>query len=829
MVGRVKRSDILDAALRLSRRYGIFPVTCGGTYDKHPAYIVKDTFTNYRIASPTEAEVREWWGGEDMYGIGLHCGQQGVICFDFDDACTFEPWCDVVRDHGGASVIERLVVVKTRHGFHAWARCPGHVGGGTDLAMWPEKRWSEERKKHVQVRIETRGVGQYAILPPSPGYVLLRGDLLDIPEITAEDLELLLGAASTFDERPPAPEPKPKGRPPKHDGGERPGDWFNRTADWRELIERAGGKFFRDNGHRMSFTRPGKRFGVSCTTGNGRSGQDLAKMHTSNWPPFEYNAAYSKHAWLAQMEFGGDFSAATKAIAQMPGYLASQPKGRNRRTRPQTPRADMPDDAEDHPMARNQRGSVPDPTPPAGEYELRTRSYNFTDLGNAQRLVAMFGDDMRYCHTWKRWLTWDGKRWLTDETGGAPVSRMAQEVIRMMYAEASQMEDRDSRKDLVAWARKCESRSRIDNMIALAQTQLGVAITPADLDTDPWLLNVLNGTLDLRTGKLRAPDRRDLLTRMVPVEFDPKAECPNWIRFLTRAMDGDGEMIGFIQKAVGYTLTGETREHTMFFSYGQGKNGKSTFTETMAALFADYGRRVPTETLMVRQNEGISNDVARLKGARFVSAAETEEGKRLNESKLKDLTGGDTIVARFMHAEFFEFKPTFKIWMYGNHKPIIRGVDEGIWRRIHMIPFVVTIPPEERDGELPAKLLRELPGILAWAVRGCLCWQRDGLQKPKAMEEAVQEYREEMDVIGSFLEECTVRTPGQHTTPRALYQEYVRWAKVTGAHEGSENGFSRQLKSRGMNAEKANGARVYRHLSLKSSQEMQPSVFRGGE
>jgi putative DNA primase/helicase len=352
-------------------------------------------------------------------------------------------------------------------------------------------------------------------------------------------------------------------------------------------------------------------------------------------------------------------------------------------------------------------------------------------------------------------------------------------------------------------------------MVNLAKSEPDIPVRISQLDADPWLLNCRNGTLDLRTGKLLPHHPENLCTKTIPVAFDPDAKCPLWISFLRRVMAGNPDLIKFLQRSIGYALTGSTGEQVMFFLYGLGANGKSTFIETCRNLLGDYAQQSDFDTFVTKKNDGPRNDLARLKGARLVAAVEAAQGRYLAEHVIKQVTGGDTITARFLYHEYFDFVPQFKLFLVANHKPVVVGTDEAIWRRIRLIPFTVRIPKEERDPQLLEKLRRELPGILAWAVRGCLQWQEDGLGEPEAVSAATADYRREMDVMADFIEEHCVL--GEHETVNAglLYLTFQTWAEKNGEEVLTQKKFGTQLRERGFAADKKKGHRCWVGLGLK--------------
>jgi putative DNA primase/helicase len=432
---------------------------------------------------------------------------------------------------------------------------------------------------------------------------------------------------------------------------------------------------------------------------------------------------------------------------------------------------------------------------------------NLTDLGNSRRLVRQHGDRIRYCYVSKCWYRYTGKRWKPDLNGA--VERLAKKTVQALSQLADQVDNGNLRKALAKWARTSESRSRITAMIDLARSEPGIPVDPAALDSDPWLLNFKNGTLDLRNGQLRDHNAADLCTKMVPYDFDPEEKCPVFKKFLERIFNNNVALQQFVQRAFGYALTGSTREQVFFVFWGSGANGKSTLLEAIRRGLGDYAIAADASLLMAKTNDGIRNDVARLAGSRLVSTGETESGRFLAEALVKQLTGGDKITARFLYQEFFEYDSQFKLFLATNHKPIIRGVDNAIWRRIRLVPFQVTIPPEEQDKSLPQKLRREMPGILAWLVRGCLKWRESGLDQPDEVLSATQAYRVEMDVIGGFLKDKCVERSDLRESAATLYSSYKSWCEANGERALTQQRFGIALSDRGFARTRTRRARFW--------------------
>ena len=436
-----------------------------------------------------------------------------------------------------------------------------------------------------------------------------------------------------------------------------------------------------------------------------------------------------------------------------------------------------------------------------------------TDLGNARRLVVGHGKNLRFCHESGKWLVWNGEIWATDNSG--IVDRLAKETVRTIYLEAGGAANERDRGNLAKHALKSEAEARLRAMVNLAKTEPNISVTQAELDAGLWLLNCRNGTVDLRTGKLLPHNPDNLCTKQVPVAFDQRAKCPTWLAFLLRVMADNRGLVQFLQRAIGYSLTGATREQVLLFLYGTGANGKSTFIETCRKLLGDYAQQADFDTFVTKKNEGPRNDLARLVGARFVAAVEAAQGRQLAENVIKQVTGGDTITTRFLYREFFEYLPQFKLFLVANHKPRVVGTDEAIWRRIRLVPFTVTIPREQRDKQLLEKLQSELPGILAWAVRGCLKWQDDGLGEPVQVSEATEAYRRENDTLGDFIEEKCVIDPDESLEAGLLYETFTAWCKANGEEPLSQKSFGTQLHERGFQPIKQKGRRRWAGLHLR--------------
>ena len=427
-----------------------------------------------------------------------------------------------------------------------------------------------------------------------------------------------------------------------------------------------------------------------------------------------------------------------------------------------------------------------------------------TEDALALSFTRRYHQDWRYVAAWGKWLVWDGQRWRSEDTLAAT------DLVRHVCRHASV---KSSNPKIAA---KLAAASTVSGVERLARADRRHAATTDEWDADQWLLNTPGGVIDLRHGRMRPHDRLDRMTKITTAT--PRGDCPIWRQFLDEVTGGDKTLQTYLQRMVGYALTGSTREHALFFLYGTGANGKSVFVNTLATILGDYATNAPMDTFMETRTDRHPTDMAGLRGARFVAAIETEQGRRWAESKVKNLTGGDKISARFMRQDFFEFFPQFKLFVAGNHKPAIRNIDEAMKRRLHLIPFTVTIPPERRDKHLQQKLLAERDGILAWALDGCLAWQRLGrLEPPQQVMDATEEYFEAEDALGRWLDENCVRVPNAKSLTAELFNDWKQWAEAAGEFIGSQRRFSDLLMTRGLEKWRNGvGIRGFQGIGLKA-------------
>lgn len=441
---------------------------------------------------------------------------------------------------------------------------------------------------------------------------------------------------------------------------------------------------------------------------------------------------------------------------------------------------------------------------------------NRSDEGNAECLEELYGDSLRYCHTRQKWLVWDGSRWQIDDTGQNRRAMVA--TVRSRYIAAIGIPDTTARQKFSAWCINAENNGKIESSLKMATSRAAIRTTIDQWDTDPFLAAVRGATLDLRAVVHRSIQRDDYLTMLMNASYNPEADCPRWRQFLDEIFAGNEELIAFVQRAIGYCLTGDTREQKIFLLHGGGANGKSTFLKIIMDLFGGYADNASFETFDANKRNEASNDLAKLRGKRLVTVIETEEGRKLAESRVKSVTGSDMITCRFLYAEYFSYYPTYKIWIAMNHLPHIRGTDNGIWRRIILIPFTQSFVDRE-DRTLLETLDSEMDGILQWALEGLRQWWDRGLDAPQIVINATANYRTDSDQIGRWMLERCTQLPNLFLPSGKGYEDYKRWCQESGEDEISQNKWSRRLNEKGLQQNPNTANRGWFHIALREPEE----------
>jgi len=713
--------------------------------------------------------------------IGIFCKKSGIFAVDIDVKNGLDGWrslTELVKTYGAGADIACGPIQQTPS------------GGAHLIFRYPEGLKIPNNAGRLASGLDLR----------SDGYICTGGAYMWMvehgPESTLTDAPIwLLDLIRNQTKKPATPATIPDSQPTP-----------NASAYWlRYYLSRAGIGNRNDCG-----------FYLACQLRDSGLGEAEARGIMQDYAAHVPNGGsdpYTEGAALASLKSA--YNAPRREAAHLPGIVHHDEHGATSNTTP---------------------GPEPDQTKPVGPILL-------TELGNSRRFASAYRNQVVHVKAWG-WLVWTGKRWESDETGRS-VS-LAKQIVDNLFNEAQSKLDEaqrlaailakstvgpeqdsikakydavlDMANKLLRWAMQSQTAQKITAILSLAESDLAARVS--DFDSDSWLLNVQNGVINLRTGELQPHDPNQRITKLASTFYNPLETCPTWLRFLNRVFNNDQELISFIQRAVGYSLTGDTSEQCFFFLFGSGRNGKSTFTNAIAALLGDYYRKTQSSNLMIKQNSGAPTDgIAALVGARFVSASELARGQKLNEEIVKDLTGGgDMIPARKLYRDEFTFKPVLKLWMYGNEKPQIRETNEAIWRRVRLIPFTVTIPENEVDPFLPDKLLIELPGILAWAVQGCLEWQRQRLGTAKAIKLATDEYRQEEDVIAQFLAECCILEPKAEASISDLHTAFTRWGGGWSA-----KALSQELQRRGFNYKRTSKGRGFIGIGLPTP-ETQPEI-----
>lgn len=748
MSGQIRHLDHLAqaAADYAARGWRVIPLhsigdngrcTCGKTDCGSPGKHPR-TRSGLKDASVDPAQVAAWWRTWPTANVGLVTGaDSGLVVVDVDPR------------HGGDESLAALIAEEGELPVTIEA---GTGGGGRHL-VFAHPSETIRNKANMRPGLDVRGDGGYIVAPPSnhaSGRQYTWADGRGPGEVALADLPTWLLAmlrepARETSTTPPATRPVPSNG--QHDRLlQRATAYVSKASAVAEGGRNAAA--FNLAGNLAAFDEEGTRLD---------DGQvfDLVRLwNQRNAPP------------LAEVELRQVVASASKNGTPRPVHAAT--------TRP---------------VIRGPMPAVPDAD---GSLPLRPR----TDAGNAECFADLYADQVRFVHGHDRWRIWTGTHWADDVTGEA--DRLALATVRHRLTVAATLADDAQRAEEVKWAIKSEATGKRRDLLTSAQSVITLATTPDAFDRNPMQLNVANGILDLASGDLLPHDPAAMHSKLVPVDYLPEATCPRWQRFLTEVFGGDLELVAFLQRAIGYSLTADTSEECLFLLHGTGANGKSTLIAVLQALLGDYSEQAGFQTFCIdRDRQPIRNDLAKLHGRRLVVASETSEGIRLSEATVKALTGRDRITARYLYAEEFTFEPVAKFWLAVNHRPRVRDTSLGFWRRIRLVPFEQSFA-NRPDKDLRAKLLDELPGILSWAVQGCIAWQalRD-LRPPERVSAATAEYQTGEDILGGFLSECTITGGHLHATAADLYQRYTKWCESGGERAMTQTRFGRELGDRG--------------------------------
>lgn len=801
-------ADLLQTALAWHHA-GYTPVPIHPNGQKRPI----GTWAHLQNAQPDETYVRSVFR-QDTDGIGLICGGPTHLEMLEVEARATHLTADLAQlleDNGFGPLWTRIttgyVEASPSGGIHWYYRVSdGPARGNTKLAQRPatSAELVANPLDKVKVLIETRGQGGFTVIAPSAGrthatghaWTALHGTMATIPTITSEERDAVYAFANYLDQMP-AQTPAPStSTVPRRDGDPvRPGDDYNARATWDDILLPLGWTKTRRFGRTcQGWTRPGKvaRDGISATTGR-NDGDNLYVFSSST--VFETEKPYDKFGAYALLEHSGDFSAAAKALAAL-GFGdqggESLPSLHELAGQPETPLA---------------------PTSTSVTVASSGSGYTETDDGNANRFVDTYQGLVRYCPQRSTWLTWDGNRWVWDDAGHT--TELARDLAR--HLPTTDQEARRHRS-------KSLSRAGVNAFLGLARSDCRVIAHLGDLDARPYELNTPGGILDLRTATLHPADPDALHTRTTTVTPDFTSAPTRWLNFLADAFAGDEALTTYIQRLIGVSLIGVVLEQVLPFGFGSGANGKTTLIGVVqrVAGIGDGGYCIsaPADLLLATSNQGHPTEIARLSGARMVVASELEDGQKFAEAKIKQLTGKDTITGRFIAQDWFSFTPTHTLWLLANHQPTVRAGGPAFWRRIRLVPFLHTVPAEQRIADLEDQLVTEEgPAILAWIAQGARDYLSSGIAEPSSVRVATDAYQADQDTVGRFVAEaCDVGDPAaQHLRVRvvALRSAYETWCHLEGETPVGAKAFTLELRSRfGVLSERSPESRYYAGIRL---------------
>jgi P4 family phage/plasmid primase-like protien len=712
----------------------------------------------------------------EISGANEFGGTVGLTVLDFDVETLYPTWAETC-EAAGLNVHEFPTVQTRSRGFHVYVRSEG-CEPNQKLCM------VDRGGSGVTVGIETRGEGGLVFAPTTPGYEWIIGGFESIPTVPADDLALMLSIARAMDKTGPR-EPY-KANKVYGEGvlGERPGDVFNRNADWRELLEADGARFLFQHGERCHYSRPGKSDrSTSSTTGNGHDGQDLLKIHSTNWPGLDAGC-YSKFAYWTYTRHGGDFKKSTKAAAELYGVKRAV----------SVPSVPKPSEVESV-GARLIGGAVKE----RAEVDADTLKQ---DLVLAEFIHEQRRGDFLWCEAWQSWVIWTGMRW---ERSPSPFGLIA-DIAKGLDAP----EDQELRAIL-------STTRRINGAVPFLKTLPGVSVDPNEFDANPDILNTLSGIVCLRTGEIRPHSPSDRCTLLAPTEVAPEAsqEGP-FATFMEQVCLGREELANALITWLGYSITGRTTAQKWCVAVGGGRNGKTTLVEVMRILLGNYAGMLPTQLLLESRFDRPTFQLEALRGARFIAAEEPNGRRKLDREFIKQFTGGGTILVEAKHQKPYQMKITGKLLLATNHKPGIENGEFAFWRRCLMIPFDYRVPDDKIVDGLEESLVKEDgPNIMAWLVEGAKEFYKSGLIITDDMAKEIADYQLENDDLGRYLEECVrLDSPGCVCHPTALLTSYNAWSIANGLTTIDVKELKNRMKQKGFKTQEHGKKNAWVYVGL---------------
>ncbi|MET7333293.1 phage/plasmid primase, P4 family [Nonomuraea sp. NPDC005650] len=815
--------QLLPTALQLHEA-GLCVLPAAADGSKRPAIMWK----RYQAERPSRDQLQEWFQADEYDGLGTVCGavSGNLEMLEFEGRAVAEHVAEHATQLAHASGLGDLwqrittgyMELTPGGGIHILYRVTGSpVAGNTKLARRPATaaELADNPDDKIKVLIETRGEGGWVVLAPSAGathetgraWHMLAGSPDTIPTITSEERDLLHHLAAVFDQMPAAGETS---APPTStlfsqpapawddDGGVSPGADFNARTTWEELlVPRGWTRLWTDSAGITYWCRPGKRMGVSATTGKGGA-DNLYVFSTST--EFEPERPYDRFGAYAHVEHRDDHSAAASALSAA-GYGQ-----RVERTVPAP--APVPPPLVDGNLATvHQLHADGPPAPPLQVVEEKT--YAESDDGNALQLVDRFGEVIRFVPERGRWITWTGVRWEWQPKGGGLVREYAKRIARGLP---------EVDKAAIAHKKKALSSLGTGAILAQAQTDVRVTVGFDQLDAHAMELNTPGGIINLETGELLPSDASRLHTKMTACAPDPDTDASRWLEFLADTFGGDDQLVGYLQRLVGYSATGSVAQHRLPFCIGSGGNGKGVFLESLMSVLGDYATTAPADFLMAKSHSEHPTELARLVGMRMVVCSEVSDDARFDEKKVQQLTGGDTITARFIREDHFTFKASHHLWLMGNHQPAVRAGGRAFWRRLRLIPFLNEVPEEKMVDDLQGILASEHgPALMAWIVQGAAQYAANGLQEPDSVKAATDNYAADQDTVARFVEDCCHTAASDQVQIRItkLREGYERWCFQEGETPVSAKKLTQELARRyGVGQTRSASARSYTGITI---------------